>query len=643
MRPVSITVSLSETTFTSKILLVELQESAFEHQKLRLVMTHVFKKEQEGYIPDLASFVGQEVKIEIADLYRPADDPGEDQILFEGFVSNAALEYEPGGLALELNATSGSANLDEVPRTRIWQDTTLGEIVDSILAEYQGESLASTDVSLGPLAGKRVSFVAQWGETDWEFLLRLCRKHGFVMVAHNRDLHLHLVQSFEAFSGMENPTDLVLGHNLIKFRLGLATANQKIQVSTSQPFGEKGLDEGKGDQAEDVKTWVGPSDDKPLTNALAQKGAERTWGSQLEGRVVEGDDHFSQQEFDAIAGRWRDAAATRLVQGRGECDALGLGVGSPIHVAPAGPRTFDAFEGSRFLIRSGTHVIDDGTYSLRFQVNAEGAPPMLDPAETTREPDVRLMNATVVDSHDPSNLGRVKVRLDPFAEDNLAEDIPARCLTESSGDGHGTLNLPEIGDEVLLAMDPRAFTAPTILGAAYNGVGKSLVANIPEHVKAGSDLLTENNLKYYLSKAGTCIVHDTTEGSARLVLATPSISVVMSEPDGIDIHVRGSGGECQITGDMEGSLTIKAKNISIEAEETISLKSGADMEQTAGSNFKLKANQNCDLESGMNIKVKAGQNYEMEAGMGVKEKASLTYEVNGGMNLKLQAIKVDIN
>ena len=95
--------------------------------------------------------------------------------------------------------------------------------------------------------------------------------------------------------------------------------------------------------------------------------------------VVENDDHFTQQEFDAISGRWQNFATAKMVSGEGKGDALGLGVGSLINIAPAGTRTFSAFEGSHFLIRQAAHVVDDGVYSLTFAVNAEGAPPLLPP------------------------------------------------------------------------------------------------------------------------------------------------------------------------------------------------------------------------------------------------------------------------
>ncbi len=627
MRPVRTTVTFSESTFRSKLLHAELREAAFRHQRARLRLSHVHKPEQEAFVTDFSEFVGQTLSIELEDQSIAERDSSGPVVLFAGVLLRSALVYEPGGLQLELEAASGSALLDEVPRTRLFQETTLQGMIDTILGDYQGAALEGTHVELGALAQKPISFAAQWGETDWQFLLRLCSKFGLFLVARNRDLFIHTVNPFEPLAGMDSPIELHLGRDLSSFRLGLRAVNRTVRASSYQHFGEQGLDPGRGEQAEDVRVWLGPSEDTPPASALAQRAASRGGTSPAAGRVVESDDHFSQQEFDAVAARWALARMARMVTGRGESDVLGLGVGALLHIAPGEPRTFEALESDRFLVTSAVHTLHDGVYGVRFQVCAEAAPPLLDPARAGRGGTVRLLSATVAAAHDPSNVGRVRVRLNPFGDDDLTDEIPARCVSEASGEGHGSLNLPEVGDEVLLALEPRSFAAPVVLGSVYNGTSKTLVSNLPGHASVKSSDLTDNNIKYYISKGGTCIIHDTTRGKARLVVATSKVSVVLSEESGVDIHVRGSGAECQVTGTMDGALTLKAKNITLKADQAISFEAGTDIKAEAKSNIKLKANMN----------------YEMEAGMKVVEKSSMMYEVQGGQMMKLQATLININ
>lgn len=642
MRPIRTIVTLSESTLHPKILRMELKEKAFEHQSLHLLLSHVHKPEQENYVADFSSFVGQTIKVEIEDLTVPEDESTGAVTFFEGHLTRASLVYEPGGLQLELEASSGSSKLDGIPKTRIFQDTTLQALLDEILGDYRGSGLDSTNISIGSLGNKKISFAAQWAENDWQFLLRLCRKMGLFLVARNRDLFIHSIDPWQALSGLDRPIDLILGRNLSELRLGLASAGTSVMGSSYQHFSEEGLDPGKGDQAEDVRVWTGPSERSAPTSALAQRVAGQSSGGSAEGLVVETDDHFSQQEFDAITNRWINCRIARMVRGEGQSDALGLGIGSLLHIAPAEALTFDALEGDRFLVTAATHTIEAGVYAIRFQICADGAPPLLDPAATSHEPDSRLLSATVVDATDPSNVGRVRIRFNPFSDEGLTDEIWVRCLTEASGQGHGTLNLPEIGDEVILALDPRSFAAPTVLGSVYSGAGKSLVADLPGYLDIQSSLHADNNIKYYLTKAGTCIAHATVDGAVRLVVATPTVSVTLSEADPASFDVQVDGGACQITGKKDGALAIKAKNITIEADEKITIKSGSAMKLDGGADVDVKAGGKMNLEASSDVNIKATQNLKVEA-MQIEEKASMKHEIQGGMNLKMQAVKIDLN
>jgi len=370
--------------------------------------------------------------------------------------------------------------------------------------------------------------------------------------------------------------------------------------------------------------------------SLAQKVSGAAGGTV--GLIVELGDYFSQQEFDAVAARWLAGRMADVVGAEALADKVGLGVGSVVHLAPAGDVTFDALGGDLLMITEAKHLVDDGIYSVRFKACAEGAPPVLDPADSSSEPDSVVVSATVTSDRDPNNLGRVKVKLAPFGDSELAEEIWARCVSPAAGDGHGLLDLPEPGDEVMVLLDPRTLTHPVVLGAAYNGKQKALVDKIPSHASVDKNKLQGNNLKYYLTKAGTCIIHDTGSGGPRLIVATPNVSLVLAEGSdgGFDIQVRDGGTtKCQVQGKKDGSLTLKGKNISIEADQSLVLK--------AGGSAKISAGTTMDLKSSGNMTVKTDQNYEMQATMKATEKASLGFEVQGGVNMKLQAAIIQIN
>jgi uncharacterized protein involved in type VI secretion and phage assembly len=640
MRPVRTVITLGDSPLGAKVLELELTEEAFAHQRLRLLMSHVHKPDQEDAIPDFSTLVGQSLRVELEDLTVPEDESTGSVLFFEGLVEQSALAYEPGELRLEVTATSGSTALDSLPRTKIFQETTLQGLIDELLADYQGDAIAAVNTHLGSLGNKRISFAAQWGETDWAFLLRLARKVGLFVAARNKDLHIHVADSWEAVTGQDSQIDLVLGQNLNRFRVALANADTRIRGYSYQHFGEGGIDEGRADQVEEVRIWTGPSEPPQPSSPLAQKATAST---ESEGVYVEPDDYFSQQEFNAIIGRWSRVRIAGMVSGSGESDAIGLGLGSVIFIAPAATREFAVLEGDRFLVTRCHHRVVDEDYSTEFEVCADGAPPLQDPTDTCGEPDARVISGIVTDACDPSNMGRVKVRLYPLNNADPAPEIFVRCTVDAAGEDHGTLDLPEVSDEVILSFDPRGFAAPVMLGSVYNGANKALVANLPSEFSLTTDMQTDNHIKYYRTKAGTLIIHDTSENAARLIIATPNASVILSEASPASIDIQVGGQACQITAVDDGSLTIKAKNISIETEEAIKIKSGTQTEIESGANLKATASGDIQMKADSNVKVEAGMNYEMKASMQVKEEASVTYEIKGGTNLKMQAVKIDLN
>lgn len=632
MRPVHTTITFSESTLAPKILEVAVTSEPFTHPRARLLLSHGHKTEGESYIPDFTSLVGQTVSVEVTDATLPEDESAEAVAVFRGIVVCANLIYAPGELRLEIEAEGGTSRLAGAPRTRIFQDASLQDLLEEILADYRGDAIEATDIDVGSLGNKCISFLAQWNETDWDFLLRLCRRFGLFMMARGRDLFIHTPDPWNALSGLDTPIELHLGGSLAHFRLGLGDDARPVQASAYQYFGEQGLSGSSGDSAEETRTWQGPSSPPLPANPLAQRVPEDT--GRPEGRVVETDDHFSQQEFDAVAGRWSQQALTRRVRGSGESDLPGVGLGSILTLTPDDTLTFDAFENVQFMVTRAEHHIRDGVCAVRFDCHADGAPPLLDPARPEREPGGRLLSAVVTDAEDPSRVGRVRARLLPFGEEDLTEEIWVRVLADGCGEGHGTLNLPEVGDEVILALDPASLRAPLALGSVYNGAAKALADSFPATAGMDSGKFAGNNAKYYLSKAGTCVLHDTTDGAARLIVATQNASIILSEesPGSFDIQV--GDGACQIKGDEDGVLSIKAKNITIETEESFSLETGTES--------KIESSGALTVKSDANVKVEAGASYEMKSAM-AKEEASSTYEIKGGASLKLQAAMIDIN
>ena len=595
-----------------------------------MLLSLAHKELPEDLVQDFTGLVGQLVTVDIEDGTIPEDESPESQTLFSGQVSRAELVYVPGALRLEVEAHSGSKGMDGLPRTRLFQDVTLGDLLDTVMEPYRGGALDVVEVNLGALANKQISFAAQWRENDWQFLLRVARKFGLFVLARDRNLYVNGLDPWNGLTGLGDTTDLKLGESLLSFRLGLSDRVAEAQGSSYQYFPQQGL--GGGSSPEETHVWTGPSASPTPGNSLAQIAPDSA--RPPDGNIVEQDDYFSGQEFDAVAGRWGLANINDRVRGRGICDLPGIGLGSLLSLAENDAAGFTPLDGVNLMVTQERHSIIDDVYQLLFGCHADGSPPLLNPQKTGHEPDITLLSATVTDAEDPERIGRICAKILPFGDDLLSDEMWVRCLSDGSGDGHGTVNLPEVGDEVILSLDPRKFAAPLMLGSIYNAANKTILDNLPAHAGMDDGKLANNHAKYYLSKAGTCIIHDTTDGSARLIVATPNTSLILSEESPASFDLQVGGGACQIKGLDDGNLSITAKNITIEAEQELKVKSGTATKIEAGTDLELKGTSK--------VKVDA-VNYEMKASATAKSEAGATHDIKGGASLKLTGAIININ
>lgn len=83
--------------------------------------------------------------------------------------------------------------------------------------------------------------------------------------------------------------------------------------------------------------------------------------------------------------------------------------------------------------------------------------------------------AIVTQNKDEDGLCRVKVRF-PW-HDKPRESYWARLAMPMAGDGRGTVFIPEVDDEVLVAFEREDLRFPYVLGALWNGKDKPPLAN----------------------------------------------------------------------------------------------------------------------------------------------------------------------
>lgn len=186
----------------------------------------------------------------------------------------------------------------------------------------------------------------------------------------------------------------------------------------------------------------------------------------------------------------------------------------------------------------------------------------------------------VTNNKDPEGWGRVRVKY-PWREKSQ-ESYWARIAVMASGNNRGTLWLPEVGDEVLLAFDKGDIEHPFVLGSLWNGKDK------PPETNADG----ENNTKMIRSRSGH--------------------QVTMFDKTGEEsLEIKTKGGHTIKLDDKAGSARVEIKD-------------------SSGSNkIVIETAQNSlTIESGLSLKLKS-QSIDIEAGASMNIKASGTLTIQG--------------
>jgi len=175
----------------------------------------------------------------------------------------------------------------------------------------------------------------------------------------------------------------------------------------------------------------------------------------------------------------------------------------------------------------------------------------------------------VTNNKDPDDLGRVRVKFPWFSEED--ESQWARVATLMGGKDRGTLFLPEVDDEVLVAFEQGDMQRPYIIGALWNGV------DTPPKEFANDG---KNNLRLIKSRSGHLIKLDDTEGSEKIE--------VIDKDGKNSIVIDTKENTITITADKDIVLKAPQGKISLSSKE-IEVTSTAATKVEAGSEMTLQA------------------------------------------------------
>jgi phage protein D len=441
-------------------------------------------------------------------------------------------------------------------------------------------------------SGRVHDHVGQTGQTDWEFLKGLAREVGFEVAVVEAKLEFRRPrEAAEAPEGGDfsssDPLQLVFGQDLLDFRPRVTSSGQvsRVEVRGWDPATKQAI--------------VGTAQARSTAAQLADDPAS------LAGRfgnpvlVVEGG-FPSQAEADRAA----EALAEQV--GSAFAEATGIARGNPrvkagaavsvSHVAaPFAGRytlthtrhTYDQQDGYR------THFIVSGRQDRSLMGLVAGAAAGGGgsggggAAGAGSGAAAGVVVGIVTDNDDPETLGRVKLRFPSLSADY--ESHWARVAAPGNGASRGTVWIPEVNDEVLVAFEGGDRQRPFVVGGLWNG------RDTPPPIEVDNGKL---NGRHFVSRDGNQVYMWDKPGNSSLGMKTAGEEVVLLL----------SRTDRELSGTSEGKIVLTAtSDIEINATGKVRISGDGGVEITSSAQAKLTGSAGVEVGTSGIAKVSGSQ------------------------------------
>ena len=596
--------------------------------------------------------------------------PDAKQKFFFGRVAHAAMgQTTVRSTAYTLDLRPWLYFLKQGTACRAFQDKTTPEIVKTVAQEAGYTDIKESLNNVYP----KLEYAVQYNESDFDFLSRLMEEAGiFYYFTHEPGKHT-MVLADGPQGCQEGPELRWIGGNYPE-KPDACIWNLGLEQSTI------------------VKSVV--VDDY---NYLTPKaGLKATSGQGYPVETEFGAGHTTQADGETIAARRLDGFENSSLEMTAESSHSGLSAGMLFTVKDCPQSEFNG----KWLATSVKMEIDEQNRCLVRLRAIPGdktfRPPRRHPRPRIHGPLTGVVCGKSGEEIWTDEHGRIKVR--PHWDHQTPADEKAsiwlRVAQNWGGQGHGSLFLPRVGDEVLISFLGGDPDRPVITGALCNAADKA-PWKLPDNKtisgfkgrsspngEDGNEISFDDKkdaerLYFHAQKLLEILAEDerrvtvtgeggdslTLEKGGRTVLIKKGhLNLTLEEGDrstelkkgGDTLKVKGDravsveGGETRsikknlelkVDGNysltIKGDLTIKAKNIKLESDQALNLKSGSALEIKSGTGLKA--------QSGTDLNLKAGTGLTMAGGTTFKLSGSAKGEVNGGGMLDVKGGLVKLN
>ncbi|MGH9125325.1 MAG: VgrG-related protein [Acidimicrobiales bacterium] len=276
----------------------------------------------------------------------------------------------------------------------------------------------------------------------------------------------------------------------------------------------------------------------------------------------------NQDEATQLSVALAQRAASSAVTARGVADGSSqIKPGVTVKVTDAGPLS------GTYPVTKVEHVYSTGTAYLTKFVAGDRRPTSLvdmlaapSAAPTAATAHAGLVVGEVTNINDPNQAGRVKVRYPGLSSTD--ESAWARLLAVGGGSSRGTVFIPEVGDEVLVAFEGGDPRQPVVLGGLY-GDKSAIPAWAVQDGKVTARGIT-SRLGHVMtlsdgSKPEDQFILLQLAGNQHTFKMSKKPQVDLTVPSGTPVNI--TAGSTKIAFADDGSISIEGLNVTIKAKE----------------------------------------------------------------------------
>ncbi|HWG72753.1 MAG TPA: VgrG-related protein [Acidimicrobiales bacterium] len=511
-----------------------------------------FRDESSDLVRTLGAAVGDSVDLAVV-TNEESSKP-----LLKGEVTALETEFTPEGTRTVVRGYEKTHRLQFGRKVKTYVNQTYSDIVRTIVS---GAGLAVGSVS----AGNHVhDWVAQNNISDWEMLLTMAGEVGCVITSRNGKVDFEPPTKASSAPDAGSTHDyggakLVRGANLLRGRIALSGSQQVSKVTV------RSWDDG-GKQA---LIGTANASSNGHSNSWTPSGLAGSFGAK---EVTEVRSGFDKQDLNQTR-----AASLADQVGSTAAEIEGMAFGDPIlqaneAVSIAGfGKPFDG----KFVLSNVRHEFDWDGYRTWFTAGGRHDRSLLGwtgghGVAHSGFDAYSTVSAIVTNNNDEAkSLNRVKVKIPSVADDFETDWIPV--VQAGAGASRGSVFLPEVNDEVLVAFQQNDIRRAVVLGGMHNGTDTPKIKGA-ELVKGGQVVQ-----RAIVSRSGHTLVLSDDESKQQVALSTSdSNHTLVLDQTGMQITVTGTGkvtisGAQDVTVKSDTNLNLQGTQVKITATGPLQL------------------------------------------------------------------------